>query len=352
MGLLTERDGAGDGYEEVTIPLVPVEAVGRGRAAECAAADSAQSNGFASGSGAEDDDRAEDGFADDSAARDSAPKDSAAEDSATKDIAAEDDAAKGDAAKGAAAKGAAAKGAAARSAAAEDGAAREGAARRGLVPGGGVMLRRRSALPTRRSVLYLHCERDPFVPEDLVSWYTERGFHFYVVDLRPEEALDKPARHRARPGQGERLARIDAACRHLRDTEGIDMIVVSAHAAGALTAALWCDARRDAGLADALILSRPAFARRLRRGLDIACPVLVLSPAEGQRRRAVGRSKAAGRSKNAEAVRLGPHVTWLRLEDGLDGQTRGPQAGRRQFFDQLGRWLGAYMYGSIRDQLL
>src|ERR1700733_8343043 len=263
MGLLTERDGAGDGYEEVTIPLVPVEAVGRGRAAECAAADSAQSDGFASGSGAEDDDRAEDGPAGDSTARDSAPKDSAPKDSAaegnaTKDIAAEDDAAKVDAAKVRAPKGAAAKGSAARSAAAEDGAARdgaardgaarEGAARRGLVPGGGVMLRRRSALPTRRSVLYLHCERDPFVPEDLVSWYTERGFHFYVVDLRPEEALDKPARHRARPGQGERLARIDAACRHLRDTEGIDMIVLSAHGAGALTAALWCDARRDAGL--------------------------------------------------------------------------------------------------------
>jgi|HubBroStandDraft_4_1064222.scaffolds.fasta_scaffold45023_3 hypothetical protein len=331
MGLLTERDGAGDGYEEVTIPLVPIEAVGRGRAAECTAPDSAKSGGSDSGSGAEAGDRAEDGPAEGSVAKDSAPKGSVAEDAA---------------AKGAAAKDAVTKGAA------EDGAARDGAVRRGLMPGGGVMLRRRSALPTRRSVLYLHCERDPFVPEDLVSWYTERGFHFYVVDLRPEEALDKPARHRARPGQGERLARIDAACRHLRDTEGIDMIVVSAHAAGALTAALWCDARRDAGLADALILSRPAFARRLRRGLDIACPVLVLSPAEGQRRRAVGRSKAAGRSKNAEAVRLGPHVTWLRLEDGLDGQTRGPQAGRRQFFDQLGRWLGAYMYGSIRDQLL
>ena len=208
------------------------------------------------------------------------------------------------------------------------------------------MLRRRSALPTRRSVLYLHCERDPFVPEDLVSWYTERGFHFYVVDLRPEEALDKPARHRARPGQGERLARIDAACRHLRDTEGIDMIVVSAHAAGALTAALWCDARRDAGLADALILSRPAFGRLLRRGLDIACPVLVLSPAKGERRRAVRRGKSD------PAVRLGPHVTWLRLDDGLDGQTPDGRAGRREFFDEVGRWLGAYMYGSIRDQLL
>ena len=270
MGLLTERDAAGDGYEEVTIPLAPVEA------AEDGAAEDGAANAFAAG----------------------------------------------------------------------DGVAADDAARRELTPGGGVILRRRSALPTRRSVLYLHCERDPFVPEDLVTWYTERGFHFYVADLRPEEALDKPARHRARPGQGERLARIDAACRHLREAGGTDMILVSAHAAGALTAALWCHARRDAKLADALILSRPAFGRRLRHGLDIACPVLVLSPAEGQRRKGVSRGKTAAE------VRLGPHVTWLRLEGGLDGQTPDARGGRQRFFDETGRWLGAYMYGPVRDQLL
>jgi hypothetical protein len=45
-------------------------------------------------------------------------------------------------------------------------------------------------------------------------------------------------------------------------------------------------------------------------------------------------------------------VTWLRLEDGLGGT--GDDAGddRRNFFDELGRWLGAYMYGKVRDQLL
>ena len=315
MGLLTERDAAGDGYEEVTIPLTPVEGAVK--------------------DGAADDSTAEDCFANDGVANNGAASHTAAEEDAGEDCAAEDDSARDGAEDGAPKDGAA-----------RDDAVGNGAARRGLAPGGGVMLRRRSALPTRRSVLYVHCERDPFVPEDLVAWYTERGFHFYVVDLRPEEALDRPARNRARPGQGERLARIDAACRHLREAEGIDMIVVSAHAAGALTAALWCDARRDAKLADALILSRPAFGRRLRRGLDIACPVLVLSPAEGRRRRAAGRSKEAG------AVRLGPHVTWLRLEGGLDGQTPGARGGRRQFFDEMGRWLGAYMYGSIRDQLL
>jgi hypothetical protein len=268
MGLLTERAGAGDGFEEVTIPLAPVVLE--------PPAPGPPPAGPAAGNGAPED----------------------------------------------------------------------GAARPDPAPGGGVMLRRRSELPSRRCVLYLHCERDPFVPEDLVIWYTERGFHFYVADLRPPE--DKPARHRARPGRGERLARLDAACRHLRQAEGIDMIIVSAHGAGALTAALWCDARRDAASADALILSRPAFGRRLRRGrgLDIACPVLVLSPAAGARRRPCRRQGSDG------AVRLGPHVTWLGLEDGLDGRAPGAAAGRRRFFHEMGRWLGAYMYGSVRDQLL
>jgi len=218
---------------------------------------------------------------------------------------------------------------------------------------GGVVLWRRSALPSRRCLLYLHCDRDTSVPEDLVVWYTERGFHFYVVNLGPQ---DRPGRQRGQgPGRGECFASLDAACQHLRDVEGIDMIILSAQSADALTAALWCDARRAEGLADALILFSPAFGR-LRRDLDVACPVLVMSPAGdpetggGPAGRLVTRLR---RRNEAATVGLGPHMTWLRLEDGLesDGQS-GADAGRRRFFDELGRWLGAYMYGQVRDQLL
>jgi Serine aminopeptidase, S33 len=216
---------------------------------------------------------------------------------------------------------------------------------------GPAVLRRRSALPTRRAALYLHCEQDSFVPEDLVTWYTERGFHFYVADLRPQDGLDRPVRRRRRKGptQSERFAGLDAACRHLREAEGIEMILMSAHSAGALTAAQWCDARHDDGLANALILSQPVFGRKLRRGLNIACPVLVMSPAEQE---PTWRGPRLRRRRNGAAIRLGPHVTWLRLEDGLGGT--GDDAGddRRNFFDELGRWLGAYMYGKVRDQLL
>src|SRR5260221_622130 len=91
--------------------------------------------------------------------------------------------------------------------------------------GGGVLPRRRSAVPTRRSVLYLHCDRDTFVPEDLVSWYTERGFHFYVADLRPQDRLERQGRQRGQgPGRGECFAGLDAALRRQRDTEGIAQI--------------------------------------------------------------------------------------------------------------------------------
>jgi alpha-beta hydrolase superfamily lysophospholipase len=227
---------------------------------------------------------------------------------------------------------------------------------------GGVVLWRPSALPSRRCVLYLHGQPDTAVPEDLVVWYTERGFHFYVVDLGPPDRPGRPGRP-ARPGRqrgqgpggSESFASLDAACHHLRDVEGMDMVILSAQSADALTAALWCDARRTAGLADALILFSPAFGR-LRRDLDVACPVLVISPAGDPDAGAgpAGRLATRLRRRNdAATVGLGTHMTWLRLEDGLESDGHpDADAGRPRFFDELGRWLGAYMYGQVRDQLL
>ncbi len=391
------------------------------------------------------------------------------------------------------------------------------------------MLRRRSPRTSKRAVLYLHCLADSFVPEDLASWYTERGFHFYVADLRPQARLDQPAGGRRGPlGLSECFSALDAMSAYLRDAEAIDTMVVSAHAAGALIAALWCDARRDRRPADALILVGPAFGsgrrkrmfgrlrkadpvgqpdragrpgladgtdaareagsagktspaarpsssceadqagtagqvdtadqpdaagpaeqagrppkaatseagakapmseagakapmseagakaaaneasvkaaaneasakpatsqtsakpaiseasagggtaaaadaaglaevgrlpgllagaqRQLRGGLDIACPVLVMCTAadwdasEGGRRRKGIKHLGGGPG----TTRLGPHVTWLRLEEGLTGPLPpgGPES--RPFFRELGRWLGAYLSGQFRDQLL
>ena len=228
------------------------------------------------------------------------------------------------------------------------------------------MLRRRSARPSRRAVLYLQCMSDSFVPEDLATWYTERGFHFYVADLRPGSQQDRPREGKRKDkskGIGKGLkacfAGLDSACTFLRQADGIDAVIVGAHGAGALAAALWCHERREAAPADALVLSSPAFGRRLRRGLDIGCPVLVISAAaEPDDQPAAAGLTAAGLTANSargkkgtDAIRLGPHVTWLRIDDGLADKASSGD-GRRRFFDEMGRWLGAYMYGQVRDQLL
>ncbi|HYA52056.1 MAG TPA: alpha/beta fold hydrolase, partial [Streptosporangiaceae bacterium] len=175
--------------------------------------------------------------------------------------------------------------------------------------GGAAVLRRRTARPSRRAVVYVHCLGDSFVPADLVGWYTDRGFHFYAADLRAVGG-GPGAPERSGPA-GELSAYfdcLDAAITHLRATDAIDTVVVSAHSAGALFAALWCHARRGSKPMDALILAGPELGagrrwpgraaarrengaagraspllagaqRRLRRGLEIACPVLVMCPA-------------------------------------------------------------------------
>jgi Serine aminopeptidase, S33 len=252
------------------------------------------------------------------------------------------------------------------------------------------VLRRRSARPTKRAVIYLHCMRDAFVPADLAGWYTDRGFHFYVADLRTLAGPGGPGGP-GRPGQeglgeavGEYFACLDAAAAHVRDADGIETVVLCAHAAGALIAALWCHARRARQPADALIMTSPEFGpagswvaravaggelsmparrpasllagaqRRLRRGLDIGCPVLVMCPSAGWDAPGgsggllVLRVLTGGRA----TMRLGAHVTWLKLQGGRPGQALPDGPDRKRFFDELGRWLGAYLSGQVRDQLL
>jgi Serine aminopeptidase, S33 len=248
------------------------------------------------------------------------------------------------------------------------------------------VLRRRTARQSKRAVVYVHCLGDAFVPSDLVGWYTDRGFHFYAADLRAVgNGGSAPADgNRAAWQLGACFACLDAAVTHLRAADDIRTVVVSAHAAGALIAALWCHARRGSRPADALILAGPELGtrrawparvaaredgvrpspllsgaqRRLRRGLDITCPVLVMSPA-GHGRPGGSRGPlplaALGtlgiRPGRRATIRLGEHVTWLTLDSGLPGQqvAAGPQ---RRFLDEIGRWLSAYLSGQIRDQLL
>ncbi|HTT51747.1 MAG TPA: alpha/beta hydrolase [Streptosporangiaceae bacterium] len=248
----------------------------------------------------------------------------------------------------------------------------------------GAVLCRRSARPTRRAVIYLHCRDDPFVPASVATWFTERGFHFYAADLRRLGDAGRAGTNRGDTSRGPGgrsvqdcaaelsayFACLDTAEQHVRDADGMETVVLSAHATGALVAALWCHARRGRRPADALIMAGPALRprswlarmtgrrtpplltvirRRVRRGLDISCPVLVLCPARdwdapGGRS---GLPALPGLAGGQATIRLGPHVTWRKLDDTVPG---GPWLG--QILDEQGRWLGAYLSSQIRDQLL
>jgi hypothetical protein len=240
----------------------------------------------------------------------------------------------------------------------------------------GAVLRRRSARPTKRAVIYLHCLDDPFVPAELASWYTGRGFHFYVADLRRladngrvetgHAVLDSAAELDAY------FTCLDTAAQHVQEVDGMETVVLSAHATGALVAALWCHARRGSRPAGALILASPALGagswlsrlaggrrraapllavlrRRVRRGLDISCPVLVLCPARDWDATGgpSGLLAVPGLGGGSGTMRLGPHVTWRKVDEAGPGG-----AGLGELLDEQGRWLGAYLSSQIRDQLL
>lgn len=220
------------------------------------------------------------------------------------------------------------------------------------------LFRHRSVQPSRRAVLHVRAAADPAVPADVVAWFIQRGFQFYLACLR----LGQPGRHSLPMPRGGRqmrsaLADLDAACTHLRAVDGLAHVIVTAYGQAAIAAARWADrrvrsARRGAQQAgaDALILYSPAPAGP-GRPLNIACPVLVLTEAAGASVRSRPLRVHRRRSPTA-ATRLSGHVTWLQLPCSSGLAHLDDDAGRRAFFDELGRWLGAYMYGQLRDQLM
>jgi hypothetical protein len=262
------------------------------------------------------------------------------------------------------------------------------AAGRGLADLTTGVVRHSSAQASRRAVLHVQAPGDSSAPADLAGWFTERGFHFYVAGVRLPIRAALTTRHARRDLQSA-FTDLDTAARRLRRDDGVASVIVTARGRAAVAAALWSasgpastagghsDPRGDGdpqgdsdpqgdtclARADALILWAPAWPTRGGLQLDIGCPVLVIGDrvdagaggaprarwprARWRRarwRRARWRRARRSGPPGPPALQLGSHVTWLALADADTDQ--------RQFLTELGRWLGAYMYGSVLDQLL
>jgi hypothetical protein len=203
-------------------------------------------------------------------------------------------------------------------------------------PGMTMQLCRRPAQPSKRAVLHVQAPGDPPAPRRLADWYAERAFNFFSAQVR----LPAGRARRFLPA----LADLDAAQAYLREVECLHDLIVTGHGGGAVAAAVWSDARPRA--ADALILHGPAFPRR-RLALNIDCPVLVVCPPEAESARALRR-----RGRPVPPASLGGHVTWRQLPDTTGGAAPDDDENVRALLGELGRWLGAYMYGQLRGQLL
>lgn len=95
---------------------------------------------------------------------------------------------------------------------------------------------------------------------------------------------------------------------------------------------------------------------RLRAGLDIGVPVLVGSSAASLRRRTW--TPAAMRADTVLDVAhiaqwtpaLGRHVTLIRFSGGLHDLALSAAPVREELFSEVGRWLGAYVAGTLADR--
>ena len=109
---------------------------------------------------------------------------------------------------------------------------------------------------SNRAVLHLHGFSDYFFQTPAADYWTARGYDFYALDLRK---YGRSLRPHQTPNFVTDLRHyfeeIDAAMERVRDRDGHDHVIVTAHSTGGLVAPLWAHDRRP-GLAG-MVLNSP-----------------------------------------------------------------------------------------------
>jgi alpha-beta hydrolase superfamily lysophospholipase len=107
------------------------------------------------------------------------------------------------------------------------------------------LVSRRADQPTTRAVLHLHGFADYFFQTSAADFWISRGYDFYALDLRK---YGRSLRPHQTPNfvtdLDDYFEEIDEAMRRLRDRDGHDQIVITAHSTGGLIAPLWAHSRK------------------------------------------------------------------------------------------------------------
>ncbi|MGI8336291.1 alpha/beta hydrolase [Actinomadura scrupuli] len=120
------------------------------------------------------------------------------------------------------------------------------------------LVRRSTAEPSRRAVLYVHGFVDYFFQRHLADFYVEQGFDFYALDLRKYGRSLLP--HQTPNFIGsltDYFPELDEAVRIIREDH--DVLLLNGHSTGGLIAALWADRVRGQGLVQGVFLNSPFF---------------------------------------------------------------------------------------------
>lgn len=127
------------------------------------------------------------------------------------------------------------------------------------------LLRHDARATVRKAVLYLHGYGDYFFHDHVCSWYNDRGYNFYALDLRKHGRSLLPHQKACYvKNLEEYFEEISEAVQIIKEVDGNDTLLLQAHSTGGLIGALYADKGPAKSAFDALILNSPFFAFKTR----------------------------------------------------------------------------------------
>lgn len=128
------------------------------------------------------------------------------------------------------------------------------------------LVRRKTARPVQKAVLYIHGWSDYFFQTHLADAFNQRGYNFYALDLRKYGRSMQGAKH---PNYcrdvNEYFAEISLALQIMTEQDGNTWVVLNGHSTGGLVGSLYADHGPERQRINALILNSPIFDFNLDR---------------------------------------------------------------------------------------